>query len=289
MRLATLWIGDRTRLHVQRPEGLVDVALLAPELEPFADVGALLRTEGALTVLTERASRSEPVRAAVRADRARFAPPVLTPEKIACIGMNYAQHAEEGPESLPAAPLLFAKFANALVGHSALVAIPEVTNELDWEGELAVVLGRDGRNIPEAEAMSAVAGYTIINDLTARDVQFADGQWTRGKTMDGFAPIGPYLVTADEIPDPDALHILTRVNGVVRQDERCSEMVHSIPRLISYLSRSMTWRAGDVIATGTPAGVGMGMTPPVYLADGDTVEVTIEPIGTLATRIGERR
>ena len=195
----------------------------------------------------------------------------IKPSKILCIGRNYAEHAKELGNDVPAQPLVFMKPPSALIADGEAIVLPRVSERVDYEGELAVVIGKRCRNVAEADAMAVVAGYTIMNDVTARDLQKADGQWTRAKGFDTFAPCGPVVV---EDLDPRDLLLQTRVNGKVVQDGRTSQLIFPIPRLIAYISGIMTLEVGDLISTGTPSGVGP-------LSAGDVVEVTIEGIGTL--------
>jgi 2,4-didehydro-3-deoxy-L-rhamnonate hydrolase len=213
--------------------------------------------------------------------------PVPAPGKIICIGLNYRDHAAETGKAVPSEPVMFAKYANSLVGDHAVVDIPTIAEDVDWEAELAVVIGRGGRDISQAEALDHVAGYTCANDLSARVLQRRVSQWTRGKAIDGFLPMGPSLVTADELPDPQDLAIGCTVNGEVMQQGTTAEMVFGVAELITEISRTMTLDPGDVIITGTPHGVGIGMDPPRFLHDGDEVVVTIEGIGSLTTTIRE--
>jgi 2-keto-4-pentenoate hydratase/2-oxohepta-3-ene-1,7-dioic acid hydratase in catechol pathway len=214
--------------------------------------------------------------------------PVPRPGKVVCIGLNYRDHAAEGGQPLPSSPLLFAKFANAVVGPGAPIVLPPFSDSVDYEAELGVVIGREARVVSVADALDHVLGYTCLNDVSARDLQFGDGQWTRGKTQDTFCPIGPWLVTSDEIPDPQTLGIQCRVNGQVLQDSNTSEMVFGVAELISFISQGITLEPGDLIATGTPSGVGFARKPPIFLRDGDTVEVSIDQIGTLSNPVQSR-
>jgi 2-keto-4-pentenoate hydratase/2-oxohepta-3-ene-1,7-dioic acid hydratase in catechol pathway len=218
---------------------------------------------------------------------AKLAPPIPDPQKIVCIGMNYRDHCEEQKKPLPDRPIIFAKFPSALIGHNEPIVKPPLTSQLDYEAELAVIIGRRGKNVPEEEALSCVSGYTIMNDVTARDIQFSDGQWVRGKTFDTFAPAGPYLVTRDEIPDPQDLTIELTVNGEVRQNSTTSNMIFSVAFLISYISQVCTLLPGDIVSTGTPGGVGVFRKPPLFLKAGDTVSVEIERLGTLTNWVVE--
>jgi 5-carboxymethyl-2-hydroxymuconate isomerase len=207
----------------------------------------------------------------------------LRPGKIVAIGRNYAEHAKETGNEAPTAPLIFAKFPSSVIGPSDDIVWSEsITREVDWEGELAVVMGKKARNVSEDDAYNYVFGYTIANDVSARDLQLRqDGQWTRGKSLDTFCPLGPWIVTRDEIADPHKLKIKTTVNGETRQDGSTKDMIFKIPQLIAYCSRSFTLEPGDMILTGTPPGVGEGMDPKTYLKDGDEVVIKITGIGEL--------
>lgn len=217
---------------------------------------------------------------------ARFLLPVPTPGKIVGIGLNYRDHAAETQLAAPRAPLLFAKTNNTLLPHEGTISVDlDISTEVDFEGELAVVIGRRASRVGTGAALEHVFGFTIANDVSARDVQFGDGQWMRGKSLDTFCPLGPYLVTADEVPDPQRLTIVTRVNGETMQEQPTADMIFSVAEVVSYVTGSITLDPGDVILTGTPAGVGYTRKPPVFLADGDTVTVSIDTIGTLRNRV----
>jgi 2-keto-4-pentenoate hydratase/2-oxohepta-3-ene-1,7-dioic acid hydratase in catechol pathway len=209
----------------------------------------------------------------------------VRPGKIVAVGRNYREHAAEESAALPPAPLLFAKFPSSLVGDGATITWSAgLTAQVDYEAELAVVIGRRVRNVTVERALDHVLGYSCLNDVSARDLQVSDGQWTRAKSLDTFCPMGPWLVTADEVPDPGALRVRCRVNGEPRQDASTAQLVHGVAELIAYCSRSFTLEPGDVIATGTPGGVGAFRDPPVFLADGDTVEVEVEGVGILTNQ-----
>ena len=208
--------------------------------------------------------------------------PVRAPEKILAIGLNYADHARESGLEPPAAPLMFVKTTNSIVGPDDPIRYTEASStQVDYEVELAAVIGRAARNVTVDEALSFVLGYTVCNDVSARDCQFADTQWSRAKSFDTFCPLGPWIVTADEIPDPQALGIRCRVNGETLQDSTTAEMIFGVAELVSYFSRVMTLMPGDVIATGTPYGVGFARDPQIFLRDGDVVEVEVDSVGTL--------
>ncbi len=211
------------------------------------------------------------------------------PGKIICVGLNYRDHAEETGAELPTAPLLFAKWPNTLIGPGEPIVLPEEAREVDYEAELGVVIGRRARRVDEAQALDAVRGYICVNDVSARDLQFADGQWTRGKSPDSFCPVGPRLVPREEVDDPQALAIRCLVNGQVLQDSSTAQMVFSVAEIIAYVSRTITLEPGDLIATGTPAGVGVFREPKVLLEDGDEVTVEIEGLGSLTNPVQQER
>src|SRR3954452_19835369 len=203
------------------------------------------------------------------------------PQKIVCVGLNYRDHAEEQGADLPEAPLLFAKWPNALIGPGEAIVIPQASHRVDYEAELGVVIGSRVRNVSAENALEAVRGYLCLNDVSARDLQFADGQWTRGKSPDTFCPVGPRLVPRDEVPDPQALGIRCILNGEVMQDSSTANMIFSVAQVIAYASATITLEPGDLIATGTPAGVGVFRDPPVLLQDGDEVTIEINALGAL--------
>ena len=213
-------------------------------------------------------------------------PPIPSPEKIICIGLNYADHARETRATVPSCPVVFSKFPTALLPHEGIVRLPQASTQVDYEAELVLVIGLRGRHIPRAEARSRIAAYTCGNDVSARDWQRnkPGGQWLSGKSFDTFAPCGPWMVTADEIPEPGKLAIQLRLNGQVMQDSTTAELIFPVDELVSYISQFCTLNPGDLIYTGTPSGVGMGRQPPVYLKPGDVTEVEIERIGVLRNR-----
>jgi 2-keto-4-pentenoate hydratase/2-oxohepta-3-ene-1,7-dioic acid hydratase in catechol pathway len=208
-------------------------------------------------------------------------PPVPDPDKIICIGVNYADHASEAGLARTEVPLFFAKFRNSLTGPTSPILIPRVSSQIDYEGELAVVIGMRCKDVSVDEALQYVAGYSILNDVSARDLQMKTSQYMAGKALDTFAPMGPGIAPASDIPDPQELQLTTRVNGQVLQHANTSTMIFSVAAIISFLSSLMTLEPGDIIATGTPSGVGFMRTPPIFLKDGDVVEVEIEGIGQL--------
>ena len=239
-------------------------------------------TDLAAAASATNVSSSSPASQVVPLAGTELLAPLPRPGKVVAIGRNYREHTDEEGVSAPAAPLVFAKWPSSVVGHGADIRWdPGLTGQVDYEAELGVVIGRTARHVTEADALDHVLGYTCINDVSARDLQFGDGQWVRGKSLDTFCPMGPVLVTADEIGDPQDLAITCRVGGELVQDSRTSEMYFSVAQIISFLSRSFTLEPGDVIATGTPGGVGAFRDPPRFLGDGDRVTVEIERIGRL--------
>jgi 2-keto-4-pentenoate hydratase/2-oxohepta-3-ene-1,7-dioic acid hydratase in catechol pathway len=216
--------------------------------------------------------------------------PVRRPGKIICLGLNYRDHAIESGAKIPTEPVVFSKYPSAVIGPNAPIKLPRDSEEVDFEAELVFVIGKGGRNISEANAMQHVAGYTCGHDVSARDYQLkrGGGQWVIGKTFDTFAPMGPVLVTPDELPDPHRLRIQCRVNGQTMQDSNTGQMIFNVPQTIAYLSSVMTLEAGDVVFTGTPPGVGMAREPPVYLRAGDVAEIEIEGIGVLRNPVEAR-
>jgi 2-keto-4-pentenoate hydratase/2-oxohepta-3-ene-1,7-dioic acid hydratase in catechol pathway len=218
-------------------------------------------------------------------DRLRLNAPVHRPSKVICIGLNYRDHAEESGAPLPEIPVLFPKYANSVIGPDEPIVLPPETAEPDYEAELGVVIGRRASRVTEDHALSHVAGYMCMNDVSARDLQSQTSQWMLGKAIDTFLPCGPWLVTADEIPDPQSLAIRLRLNGEELQSSSTAQMVFGVAELIAFVSRTITLEPGDLIATGTPPGVGFARTPPIRLRDGDRVEVEIEGIGTLANPV----
>jgi 2-keto-4-pentenoate hydratase/2-oxohepta-3-ene-1,7-dioic acid hydratase in catechol pathway len=218
-----------------------------------------------------------------------WGPCVTQPNKIICVGLNYRKHADETNSPYPEVPILFSKFNNTLTGHKCKIAVPKVTQRLDYEVELGVVIGKEAKYVSKEDALDYVFGYCTANDLSARDLQKKTHQWLLGKTCDDFSPIGPYLVTADEVPNPNNLQLKTYVNGEKRQDSNTSDMIFYVDEIVSYISQHMTLTPGDVILTGTPEGVIIGYPREkrVYLKPGDVVTVEVEKLGTLTNRLIE--
>ena len=273
MRYRTLQLPDGPHVVADGPDG------------PRLAAGGANRTLSDLLALPagERDAALAPGDPAP-ADAPALAP--LRPAAIVCIGLNYADHVRETGMETPKRPLVFAKLPQSVIGPDEAILIDaSVTGQVDWEVDLAVVIGESARNVSVAGALDHVFGYTVANDVSARDLQFADGQWVRAKSLDTFCPLGPVVVSADEIADPQSLALRTRVNGEVVQDSNTSEMIFGVAELIAFCSRSFTLRPGDVLLTGTPWGCGAFMDPPRFLAPGDTVETEVEGLGILVNPV----
>ena len=277
MKLLRARSGDR--IVLLRVDGDDGVTLLEEAAGPGADV---LRAALAAGVEVATAAGEQ-----VALDSVQPLSPVANPSKLLAIGLNYADHARETGAKLPETPVVFVKTTNSICGPGDPIRLPAAApGQVDYEAELAVVIGRRARNVSEADALDYVLGYTCCNDVSARDAQFAGGgQWVRGKSFDTFAPLGPWIVTADEIPDPQTLPIRCILNGQTLQDSTTAQMVFSVAELVSFLSRDITLEPGDVISTGTPAGVGFTRNPQVLLRPGDTVSVEIDGVGILTNPV----
>ena len=263
---------------------VVDAAELGPGV-PTTMVGLVEGGDAVLDRLRLATSSMDPARTGRPLDELDLAPPVGLVGKLIAVGKNYREHATEEGVAAPEEPVVFTKFTSAMIGHGAEITWRSAdVDQVDWEAELAVVIGRRCRDVAAADALDVVLGYTCLNDVSARGIQFGDGQWVRGKSLDTFCPIGPWLVTADEVPDPQALRIRCIVNGETVQDATTDQMIHSVADLIAFCSRFMTLEPGDVIAMGTPSGVGVFRDPPRFLEDGDDVVVEIDGIGRLQNR-----
>lgn len=253
---------------------------LKPIFPSIQDIGETFFTEGWL----ERISAVKDPGIALDV---RLTSPICRPSKIICLGKNYAEHAKEGGFDNPDKPLLFSKAPSALSGPFDPILLPKSCGQIDWEVELAVIIGKACKRVSRANAMEYIAGFTVMNDVSAREAQFGDGQWFRGKSLDTFAPLGPALVTPDEIGDINNLQLTTRVDGVLMQDGNTADLIFDIPFLIEYISKDMTLIPGDVISTGTPSGVGIFRNPPIVLKPGNVVECWIESIGSITNTVME--
>lgn len=286
MRFVTFQHGSEARPGVVDDGRVIDLSAVAPDLLSLIEMGddGLQRARDAIANAT----------ATLALEDVALLAPIPRPRKnIMCVGMNYVEHAYESarskglPETLPPHPVYFTKAVTTVNNPEGTVPYDAtISAQWDWEVELAVVIGRTSKDIPAASALDYVWGYTIVNDVSVRDVQNKHQQFFKGKSFDGTCPMGPMIVTADEIGDPHNLRLTLRVNGKTMQDSNTSDLVFKIPELLSVLSRGQTLEAGDILATGTPSGVGMGHTPPTWLVPGDVMEAEIEKIGILRNRVG---
>lgn len=288
MRLATIetWAGPRAA--VLAGDSLIDIhatdANLPGNLRQLLQGGPEM-----LQVVAELANRPNAVKQPV--SQAKWHAPIVDPRKIICVGLNYKDHAAESGSPIPKDPVLFSKYPTALIGNGETIVLPRVSQEVDYEAEFVIVIGKKGRHIQKSAAFDHVAGYTVGHDVSARDWQLKkDGkQWMVGKTFDTFAPCGPYLVTKDEVPNPRALPIRLKLNGQVMQNSNTEQMIFGVDDLLAYISQVMTLEPGDLIYTGTPPGVGNARKPPVFLKDGDVAEVEIEGLGVLRNPVRQEK
>jgi 2-keto-4-pentenoate hydratase/2-oxohepta-3-ene-1,7-dioic acid hydratase in catechol pathway len=280
MRFATIetWAGPRAALAAG--DQFIDIhatdANLPGNLRQILAAGPEM-LQAAAALATRQGAVKYPIA------QAKYHAPIVDPQKIICVGLNYKDHAAESGAPIPKDPVLFSKYATALIGHGETIVLPKVSQEVDYEAEFVIVIGKRGRHIAKAAALDHVAGYTVGHDVSARDWQLKkDGkQWMVGKTFDTFAPCGPLLVTRDEVPDPRLLPIRLRLNNQVMQNSNTTQMIFGVEDLLAYISQVVTLEPGDLIYTGTPPGVGNARKPPVFLKDGDVVEVEIEGLGVL--------
>ncbi len=285
MQFVTFEIGDRGQLGLLVGDKVIRLdwldSSLPMDMVSFIALG-LPALEQAAVAFDRWACGQLPESVTLPLADVRLRAPVLSPSKIVAVGLNYMDHCRETNIKPPDWPILFAKFPSSVIGPGERIEWgPALTTQADYEAELAVVIGRRARHIPAQKAFDVVFGYTCANDVTARDMQKNDRQWVRGKSLDTFCPLGPALVTKDEVPHPDRLHIACRVNGETRQQSNTAEMIFNIPSLIEFITRACTLLPGDVILTGTPHGTGAFRQPPIFLRDGDIVQVEIESIGVL--------
>lgn len=260
-----------------------DVAI--PLARPIRGAEQHLMALAGLAETLHRGEQPEPIGPSVPRAEIELLAPVPRPGKFLCIGLNYRDHAAEAGMEVPKEPVVFNKFATSVVAHEAAVQIPAGADKLDYEAELAIVIGRRAREVSVEEAGEYILGYTCVNDISERGWQFSDGQWARAKGSDGFGPMGPAIVTGDALKNPGDLGIRLRLNGETMQDSRTDQLVFGVHELVAFLSRHFTLEPGDVISTGTPPGVGFARKPPVYLKDGDVMEVEIDGIGLLRNTI----
>jgi 2-keto-4-pentenoate hydratase/2-oxohepta-3-ene-1,7-dioic acid hydratase in catechol pathway len=287
-------LGMFAKGRISNPKLAAAVYILREEGDPPRDMIDLLgrgrRYRRALAAITKDLAEAPNPKPKMKGlftplASARLRAPILRPNKITCVGLNYADHAREQGIEPPASPIFFLKSCNTISGPGDPIRLPSNSKQVDYEAEFAVVIGKGGRNIREDRAYEHVAGYMILHDVSARDLQFSDSQWFRGKSCDTFAPCGPWITTADEISDPHNLRIALTLNGQTMQDSNTSNLIFKVPYLVSYLSQSLTWEVGDIISTGTPPGVGVFRKPPVFLKAGDTASITVEGLGTLTNSV----
>lgn len=297
MKLATFIKNENERLAVKLGNQLIDIeetAKKAEWAEVITDVMQVIQFQPSqLQELEKKVNEAVSNGNAVvlNEEDLEWGPCVTRPHKIICVGLNYRKHADETNAPYPEVPILFNKFDNTLTGHHSEIAIPAVTNQLDYEVELGIVIGEKTKNVSKEEALSHVFGYCTVNDLSARDLQMRTHQWLLGKTCDDFSPAGPYLVTADEVGDPNNLSLKTYVNDELRQDSNTSDMIFSCAEIVSYISQHMTLVPGDLILTGTPEGVVFGLPADqrVYIQPGDVITVEIEKLGKLTNKFVEEK
>ncbi|MEM7345646.1 MAG: fumarylacetoacetate hydrolase family protein [Chloroflexota bacterium] len=308
MRLATFAINGETRFGAQLDEQMIDLSgaylswcqqqptatqpLPADEfpqdMRTFLTMGEPVKAaaNSALAFASEAMDRLREAGLAWPLGSVTFLPPIQNPGKIICVGLNYRTHIQEMGRDLPKHPVIFAKFANTLIGHEAVIPYPTVSDTLDYEAELAFVIGQRAKDVPREKALDYVAGYTCFNDVSVREYQRRTIQFLQGKTFDGSGPCGPALVTADEIPDPSELEMFLRLNGETMQHTSLDDLVFDVPTLVELLSEIMTLEPGDIVATGTPGGVGFARDPKLFMKPGDRVEVEISNIGILRNTVG---
>lgn len=294
MKLVTFLKDNHQALGVKLEGGILDLGA-ALQQQPSEDIPTsvmevIQKGKEAISAIESYINRlSEPT--LLSEDELEWGPCVTEPNKIICVGLNYRKHADETNAPYPEVPILFNKFNNTLTGHMREIAIPKVTEKLDYEVELGVVIGKEAKYVSKENALDYVFGYCTANDLSARDLQLRTPQWLLGKTCDDFSPIGPYLVTADEIENPNNLSLKTIVNGEVRQNSNTSDMIFYVDEIVSYISQHMTLTPGDIILTGTPEGVVLGYPKEkqVYIQPGDVVTVEIENLGTLTNQFVEEK
>lgn len=281
MRLATLRVGDRTVLAARRRDGLVDLAQVPGGA---GELGALLRAAPDFVAL--QAAVDAASAAALVAPDAPYAPPIATGAKILCLGLNFVDHASEASYAKPEYPVVFSRYPASFVGHDEPLELPSASSKFDYEAELVVLIGKHGRRIPREAALAHVAGYTLMNDGSVRDFQKRTPQWLLGKNFDRSGSLGPEIVTADELPSGARdLAMRGRLNGGVMQQANTSDMLFDVATTIAYISIAMALEPGDLIAMGTPAGVGHARKPPVFMTAGDTFEIEVERVGTLRNSV----
>lgn len=297
MKLLTYEVQEVHKLGVQTDNGIIDIQATAEKTgvsEVETDIMSVIAGgKEAIKELSGLLQQAEEGNTTVYVDSENlvWGPSVTRPHKIICVGLNYRKHADETNAPYPEVPILFNKFDNTLTGHKSEIPVPKVTEKLDYEVELAIVIGKKAKNVKEADALDYVFGYSAANDLSARDLQMRTQQWMLGKIGDKFSPLGPYLVTADEVGNPDDLNLKTTVNGEVKQDSNTSDMIFNCSEIVSYLSQYLTLEPGDVILTGTPEGVVLGLPEDqqVYIQPGDVITCEIEKLGAITNYYVEEK
>jgi 2-keto-4-pentenoate hydratase/2-oxohepta-3-ene-1,7-dioic acid hydratase in catechol pathway len=293
MKIARYQHEGKENYGIMEPARLISLLSLAKRFKTHLPnkIDAFIADENAqktAETLFKKANKNELDAAAIPLSEARLLAPIASPPKILCLGLNYKTHVAETKAVLPEEPVIFMKPHTAIAGPNQKIIKRPFVKELDYEGELAIVIGKKAKDVPASDALSCVFGYTILNDVSARDFQFKGSQWTPGKSFDTFAPTGPCIVTSKELPDPGNLAVRTWVNGELRQDGNTRDMIFNVAQIIYHLSRVMTLEPCDIIATGTPSGVAMAMKPPKWLKHGDVVRIEIEGIGVLENQVEER-
>ncbi|MDT8860349.1 fumarylacetoacetate hydrolase family protein [Alkalihalobacillus sp. MEB130] len=297
MQYITFQVGEKQRLGLKQENVVIDIKELSAkynggeassfttDMLSFIQAGdeAQAYTSKLVGYLETNGEVASSVQ--YKAEDVKVLAPISNPGKVICVGNNYMDHCREQNVEPPKSPMIFSKWASCIIGPDDVIELPEESEQVDYEAELVVIIGKKGKDISEEEAFDHIFGYTIMNDVSARDVQFADVQWVRGKSYDTFAPLGPVIVSKEEIEDPGNLTMKLDINGEVLQDSNTHHMIFDIPYIISYLSKGFTFEPGDVIATGTPHGVGVFRNPPVFLKKGDTCTIEVEKIGTLTNTV----
>jgi 2-keto-4-pentenoate hydratase/2-oxohepta-3-ene-1,7-dioic acid hydratase in catechol pathway len=285
LKLAQFKTQKEIRIGLAKEDEILDLWEMAAQDKTknfFPSMEELLSMDGPSFEMTKKLVKESPINAQ---KPVQILAPLMRPSKIICLGKNYLGHVKETKASVPANPILFPKFSTSIIASGEPIVLPEFSQAVDYEIELAVIIGRKARKIPPEEVFSYIAGYTIANDITARDIQREDGQWTRGKSLDTFLPLGPFLVTTDEISDPQNLTMQLQLNSEVMQEGSTADMIFPIPEILSFISEGITLLPGDIILTGTPPGVGFARDPPIFLKSGDRLELEIEGLGRLCNPV----
>ena len=287
MNLVTIRTENGNNLGIKTEKGILNVTAAMPDIIDSQTIIENGLSE--LIELKEKVLKGEEACEFLEEDKLNLGPCVTAPSKIVCVGLNYRKHAAESNSEVPTSPILFNKYNNSLAGHKDVITLPRDSEQVDYEAELAIVIGQEAKEVSQEKALDHVFGYCAANDLSARDLQFRSNQWLLGKSLDGFCPIGPYLVTSDEIDNPNQLEISCTVNGEIRQKSNTQDMIFHCDEIISYISHYMTLVPGDIILTGTPEGVILGVQEPEknWLKHGDEMVVELEGLGKLMNTISE--